>query len=57
VGWLIDDGLLCSCVLTAVIGMATVVWYAWTGKLSEEEIEDEVRKKVETKKVPFWKRS
>lgn len=55
------DGLVndfrCSCVLTAVIGMATVVWYAWTGKLSDEEIEDEARANAESKKAPFWKRS
>ena len=47
----------CSCVLTAVLGMGTVGWYAWTGKLSEEEIEDEERRKAESKKTPFWKRS
>lgn len=46
-----------SCVLTAVLGMGTVGWYAWTGKLSEEEIEEEERRKVESKKTPFWKRS
>lgn len=51
------NGFRCSCVLTAVIGMATVVWYAWTEKLSEEEIEDEARAKAESKKAPFWKRS
>jgi iron transport multicopper oxidase len=32
-----------GCVLTAVIGMLTVVWYATGGILSDEEIEHEVR--------------
>ena len=32
-----------GCVLTAVIGMITVVWYAMGGSLSDEEIEREVR--------------
>ena len=32
-----------GCVLTAVIGMLTVVWYAIGGTLSDEEIEHEVR--------------
>jgi len=32
-----------GCVLTAVLGMITVVWYAIGGALSEEEIEQDVR--------------
>jgi iron transport multicopper oxidase len=32
-----------GCVLTAVIGMLTVVWYAIGGILSDEEIERDVR--------------
>ena len=32
-----------GCVLTAVIGMLTVVWYVIGGTLSDEEIEHEVR--------------
>lgn len=32
-----------GCVLTAVIGMLTVVWYAIGVNLSDEEIEHEVR--------------
>ena len=32
-----------GCVLTAVIGMLTVLWYAIGGVLSDEEIEHEVR--------------
>ncbi len=32
-----------GCVLTAVIGMLTVVWYAIGGILSDEEIEHEAR--------------
>jgi len=34
---------LTGCVLTAVIGMITVVWYAMGGALNDEEIEQEVR--------------
>ncbi|KAI0310690.1 Fet3 protein [Amylostereum chailletii] len=36
-------GAMAGCVLAAVVGMASVVWYATGGGLSEEEIEDEVR--------------
>ena len=32
-----------GCVLTAVIGMLTVVWYAISGALSDEEVEREIR--------------
>ena len=32
-----------GCVLTAVLGMITVSWYAIGGALSEEEIEQDVR--------------
>jgi len=32
-----------GCVLTAVLGMLTIVWYAIGGALSEEEVEREVR--------------
>ncbi|KAA1476163.1 ferroxidase [Dentipellis sp. KUC8613] len=34
-----------GCVLTATIGMVTVTWYAIGEHLTEEEVEDEVRKK------------
>lgn len=54
---LIDDDaivLCCSalrsrCVLTAVFGMATVVWYALGGHISEEEMEHEIRARIEAK--------
>ncbi|TDL21948.1 Fet3 protein [Rickenella mellea] len=36
-------GAMAGCVLTAVIGMATVVWYALGGHISEEEMEEEIR--------------
>ncbi|KAJ7098323.1 Fet3 protein [Mycena epipterygia] len=36
-------GAMAGCVLTAVLGMLTVVWYALGGRISEEEEEHEVR--------------
>ena len=36
-------GAMFGCVLTAVIGMGTVTWYALGGHISEEEMEHEVR--------------
>lgn len=38
------------CVLTAVIGMLTVVWYTTGVTDSEEEIEREVMRRVEAKR-------
>jgi iron transport multicopper oxidase len=35
--------------LTAVIGMATVAWYTLGGHISEQEMEDEARKRIATK--------
>lgn len=35
--------------LTAVLGMLSVVWYALGGAISEEEIEHEVREKIARK--------
>ncbi|KAG6332533.1 hypothetical protein ID866_6557 [Astraeus odoratus] len=47
-GWL-TKGILAmtGCVLSAVIGMATVVWYAMGDFVSEEEIEQETRRHLE----------
>ncbi|KAL6301418.1 Fet3 protein [Sparassis latifolia] len=42
-------GAMAGCVLTAVIGMATVVWYALGGNISDEELEYEVRLHQEEK--------
>ncbi|KAF8551775.1 Fet3 protein [Imleria badia] len=39
-----------GCVLTAVIGMITVVWYTTGIKETEEEIEQEVRRRMEAKR-------
>ncbi|KAF7334268.1 Fet3 protein [Mycena sanguinolenta] len=36
-------GAMAGCVLTAVLGMLTVLWYAMGGHISEEEQESEVR--------------
>lgn len=36
-------GAMAGCVLTAVLGMLTVVWYAMGGRITEEEEEHEVR--------------
>ncbi|KAF9448580.1 multicopper oxidase [Macrolepiota fuliginosa MF-IS2] len=42
-------GAMAGCVLTAVLGMATVVWYALGGHISEEEMEQEVKEKISAK--------
>ena len=42
-------GAMAGCVLTAVIGMGTVAWYALGGHISEEEMEDEARAHQEAK--------
>jgi len=39
-----------SCVLTAVLGMATVAWYALGERISDEEFAEEVRRKQEAKR-------
>ncbi|KAL0958079.1 hypothetical protein HGRIS_000255 [Hohenbuehelia grisea] len=44
-------GAMFGCVLTAVIGMATVVWYALGGHLSDEEEEREVKRAIEKKQA------
>jgi iron transport multicopper oxidase len=38
-----------GCVLTAVIGMATVVWYTYGGELSEEEAEAAAQRNLDAK--------
>ncbi|KZT07992.1 multicopper oxidase [Laetiporus sulphureus 93-53] len=42
-------GAMFGCVFTAVLGMATVVWYALGGHISEAEIEHEERLRLEAK--------
>ena len=42
-------GAMAGCVLTAVLGMLTVVWYALGGHISEEEMEHEAREQQEAK--------
>jgi iron transport multicopper oxidase len=39
-------GAMFGCVLSAVLGMATVVWYSFGGHGSEEEMEREVRANI-----------
>ena len=42
-------GAMAGCVLAAVLGMITVVWYALGGQITDEEIEQEVLAKREKK--------
>jgi len=42
-------GAMAGCVLAAVLGMASVVWYALGGVISEEEMEHEVREAIAAK--------
>ncbi|BGP10757.1 ferroxidase fet3 [Rhodotorula toruloides] len=44
-------GALAGCVLTALIGMLTVVWYAVGGQLDEDELQEEVHRDMEKKKA------
>lgn len=39
-----------ACALSALIGFATVIWYS-SGEIDEAEIEEEIRQKMEAKKV------
>ncbi|KAG6821107.1 hypothetical protein H0H93_006446 [Arthromyces matolae] len=44
-------GAMFGCVLTAVLGMATVTWYALGGQLTDEEVEDEVQQRITAKEA------
>jgi iron transport multicopper oxidase len=44
-------GAMFACVFTAVLGMASVVWYTLGGALSEEEMEEAARRRMEEKKA------
>lgn len=50
-------GALAGCIIAALLGIATIVWYA-SGELDEEELEEEIKREVERKKakVPVWKK-
>lgn len=50
-GWLVKGILaMAGCVLTAAIGIVTVMWYSMMGgAISEEEMEEEVRRRIEEK--------
>lgn len=37
------------CVLTAFIGIMTVMWYSMGGSITEEEMEEEARQRIEEK--------
>jgi hypothetical protein len=39
-----------ACVITALLGFGTVIWYG-SGDLDEAEIEEEVKRKMEAKNV------
>ena len=42
-------GALAACIITFLLGLATIVWYG-SGELDDAEIEEEVKRKVEMKK-------
>ncbi|KAJ8585102.1 Fet3 protein [Rhizopogon salebrosus TDB-379] len=49
-GWLLKGILaMTGCVLTAFIGIVTVMWYSTGGVVTEEEMEEEVRQRIEQK--------
>lgn len=41
-------GALAGCIITALLGFLTVVWYSW-GDIDEEDLENEVKRKQELK--------
>ena len=43
--------------MTAILGIASVVWYGW-GPLDERDVEDEIKRKVEAKqnKIGIYKK-
>lgn len=43
-------GAMAGCIITALIGMMSVVWYAFGGQLDHEDVADEVRRELEAKK-------
>jgi iron transport multicopper oxidase len=51
-------GAMCGCIITFLVGLATIIWYGH-GDLSEDELEEEVRRDIEIKqnKVPIWKKA
>lgn len=49
-GWLAKGiWAMAGCVLTAIIGIVTVMWYAMGGSVTEEEMEAEARQRIEEK--------
>jgi iron transport multicopper oxidase len=49
-------GAMFGCVLTAVLGMASVVWYTMGAERSDAEMEEEVTRRIEAKerRGKFW---
>ncbi|EIW71885.1 multi-copper oxidase, partial [Tremella mesenterica DSM 1558] len=43
-------GALAGCIITFLIGVATIIWYGW-GTLEEEDVEEEIRRKVALKQA------
>ena len=49
-GWLPRGiGAMAGCVLSAVLGMATIIWYTLGGRIAEEEIEHQMQAKTQKK--------
>ncbi|GAA6030923.1 hypothetical protein JCM8097_008938 [Rhodosporidiobolus ruineniae] len=44
-------GALAGCIITALLGFATVVWYAVGGQLDADELEEEVQREVAAKEA------
>lgn len=42
---------MAGCVISALLGMLTVVWYAVGGQLDVEELEEEVQRKLDAKQA------
>jgi iron transport multicopper oxidase len=51
-------GALAGCIITFLVGVISIIWYGH-GSLSEDELEEEVRRHIEQKQksVPIWKKA
>ena len=43
-------GALAGCIITFLVGLATIIWYGW-GSLDEEDMEEEVKRAVDRKQA------
>lgn len=57
-GWILKViGVFVGCIIVVFLGIVIIVWYVF-GELDEEELEEEIKREVERKKVKVlvWKK-